>query len=145
MKLPVHSRADLSRTPAIVVALCLTAASTIAAAREFRVADTQSEDYPTVQALRYMGRLIEERSGGRHQVRVFHSRQLGEERETIEQTRVGAIDLNRINVALVGTFVPAVDVLAMPFFFCSLDPLREGLGGPRGNVILGGFEAAGFV
>ncbi|HET6839013.1 MAG TPA: TRAP transporter substrate-binding protein, partial [Bradyrhizobium sp.] len=78
--MPVCSRADLSRNAtivAIVVALGLAAVSAAAVAREFRVADTQSEDYPTVQALRYMGRLIEERSGRRHQVRVFHSRQLG--------------------------------------------------------------------
>ena len=145
MKLPVHSRADLSRTPAIVVALWLTAASTIAVAREFRVADTQSEGYPTVQALRYMGLLIEERTGGRHQVRVFHSRQLGEEKETIEQTRVGAIDLDRINVALVGTFVPAVNVLAMPFLFRSIEHLQKVLDGPIGNEILDSFEAHGFV
>jgi TRAP-type C4-dicarboxylate transport system substrate-binding protein len=98
MKLPVYSRADLSRTVAIVVALFLTAVSTIAVAREFRVADPQSEECPTVQALRYMGRLIDERSSGCHPIRVFHSRQLGEEKETIEQTRAGAIDLNRTNV-----------------------------------------------
>ena len=98
MKLPVYSRAELSRTVALVVALFLTAVSTSAAAREFRAADTQSEDYPTVQALNYMSRMIAERSGGRHQIKVFHSRQLGEEKETIEQTRAGAIDLNRTNV-----------------------------------------------
>ena len=100
-------RADLPRALAVIVALLCAVATTGVFAREFRAADTQSEDYPTVQALRYMGRLIEERSGGRLQMRVFHSRQLGEEKETIEQTRVGAIDLNRTNVALVGTFVPA--------------------------------------
>jgi TRAP-type C4-dicarboxylate transport system substrate-binding protein len=82
-------------------------------AREFRATDTQSEDYPTVQALRYMGRLIAENSGGRHRIGLFHSRQLGEEKETIEQTRAGAIDLNRTNAALIGTFVPAMNVLAM--------------------------------
>jgi TRAP-type C4-dicarboxylate transport system substrate-binding protein len=108
MKLPVYSRADLSRTVALVVALCLAAASTSAVTREFRAADTQSEDYPTVQALQYMGRLIAESSSGRLQIRVFHSRQLGEEKETIEQTRAGAVDLNRTNVALIGTFVPAM-------------------------------------
>jgi len=70
MKLSVYSRAHLSRTVAIVVALFLTAVSTSAVAREFRAADTQSEDYPTVPALQYMGRLIAERSGGRHQIRV---------------------------------------------------------------------------
>src|SRR6476620_7107147 len=92
-----------------------------------------------------MGRLIEERSGGRHQLRVFHSRQLGEEKETIEQTRVGAIDLNRTNVALVGTFLPATNVLAMPFLFRSIDHLQKVLDGPLGHEILGSFEAHGFV
>jgi tripartite ATP-independent transporter DctP family solute receptor len=141
----VYSRADLSRTVALAVALALTAFATGAVAREFRAADTQSEDYPTVQALRYMGRLIAEKSGGRHQIRVFHSRQLGEEKETIEQTRAGAIDLNRTNVALIGTFVPAMNVLAMPFLFRSIEHLQKVLDGPIGNEILGSFETYGFV
>jgi tripartite ATP-independent transporter DctP family solute receptor len=145
MKLPVYSRADLSRTVSLVVALFLTAVSTGAFAREFRAADTQNEDYPTVQALRYMGSLIAEKTGGRHQVRVFHSRQLGEEKETIEQTRAGAIDINRTNVALIGTFVPAMNVLAMPFLFRSIEHLQKVLDGPIGNEILSSFEPYGFV
>jgi tripartite ATP-independent transporter DctP family solute receptor len=92
-----------------------------------------------------MGHLIEERSGGRLQIRVFHSRQLGEEKETIEQTRVGAIDLNRTNVALIGTFVPSMNVLAMPFLFRSIEHLQKVLDGPIGNEILGSFEPYGFV
>jgi tripartite ATP-independent transporter DctP family solute receptor len=141
----VYSCVKISRTVAVVVALLMTAATTNALAREFRAADTQSEDYPTVQALRYMGRLIEERSGGRLQIRVFHSRQLGEEKETIEQTRAGAIDLNRTNVALIGSFVPAMNVLAMPFLFRSTEHLQKVLDGPIGNEILGSFEPYGFV
>ena len=145
MSLPVYSCADISRIVAIVVALFLTAASTSAVAREFRAADTQSEDYPTVQALLFMGRVIAERSGDRLQIRVFHSRQLGEEKETIEQTRVGAIDLNRTNVALIGSFVPAMNVLAMPFLFRSIEHLEKVLDGPIGNEILNSFESYGFV
>ncbi len=141
----MYSRADLSRTVVLAVALSLTVAATGAIAREFRAADTQNEDYPTVQALRYMGRLIAERTGGRHQIRVFHSRQLGEEKETIEQTRAGAIDLNRTNVALIGTFVPAMNVLAMPFLFRSIEHLQKVLDGPIGNEILDSFEPYGFV
>ena len=72
-----------------------------------------------------MGRLIEERTAGRHRIRVFHSRQLGEEKETIEQTRVGAIDLNRTNVAPIGALVPAANVLALPFLFRSFDHLHK--------------------
>ena len=75
----MYSRADLSRTVVFVVVLSVTAAATAAFAREFRAADTQNEDYPTVQALRYMGSLIAERSNGRHEIKVFHSHQLGAE------------------------------------------------------------------
>jgi tripartite ATP-independent transporter DctP family solute receptor len=141
----VYSRADVWRTGAVVGALLLTALTTNALAREFRAADTQSEDYPTVEALRYMGGLIAERTGGRHQIRVFHSRQLGEEKETIEQTRAGAIDLNRTNVALIGSFVPAMNVLAMPFLFRSIEHMQKVLDGPIGNTILDSFEPFGFV
>ena len=141
----VHSRAEISRTAVLVVALLLAAGSTSALAREFRAADTQSEDYPTVQALRFMGSMIEEKTGGRLQIRVFHSRQLGEEKETIEQTRAGAIDLNRSNVALIGAFVPATNVLAMPFLFRSIEHLQKVLDGPIGEEILNSFEPFGFV
>src|SRR3954465_5883895 len=142
--LPVFSR-SVRRIVTTVTALSLAAASTLALAREFRAADTQAEDYPTVQALRFMGSMIAERSGGRDQIRVFHSRQLGEEKETIEQTRAGAIDLNRTNVALIGGFVPAMNVLAMPFLFRSIEHLHKVLDGPIGSEILDSFEPYGFV
>src|SRR5205085_9725021 len=108
----------------------------VAMAREFRAADTQTEDYPTVQALLFMNRLVTERTGGRHRIRVFHSRQLGEEKETIEQTRVGAIDLNRTNVAPIGSFVPEANVLALPFLFRSIEHLHKILDGPIGEEVL---------
>ncbi len=94
--MPVYSRAGLPRTVAPVVALSLTAASTGAAAREFRVRGIRSEDCPTVQALptvdalRDTGRMIAENSGGRHQ----------------SQTGTGAIDLDRSNVATIGHEIP---------------------------------------
>jgi TRAP-type C4-dicarboxylate transport system substrate-binding protein len=92
-----------------------------------------------------MGRPIAEKSGGPLPILVFHSRQLGEEKETIEQTRAGAIDLNRTNVALIGTLVPAVKVLAMPFLFRSIEHQQKVLDGPIGNEILDSFEPYGFV
>ncbi|MBR1221125.1 TRAP transporter substrate-binding protein [Bradyrhizobium sp. U87765 SZCCT0131] len=116
-----------------------------AGAREFRAADTQAEDYPTVQALRYLGQLVAQRSHGAYMIRVFHSNQLGEEKETIEQTRVGAIDLNRTNVAPIGSFVPSVNVLALPFLFRSVDHLNKVLDGPIGRELLASFEPYGFI
>jgi tripartite ATP-independent transporter DctP family solute receptor len=114
-------------------------------AREFRVADTQAQDYPTVQALAFMARAVEEQSKGRHRIRIFHSRQLGEEKDTIEQTRVGAIDLNRTNVAPIGSLVPAANVLSLPFLFRSSDHLRKVLDGRIGRDVLASFQRHGFV
>ncbi|WFU33744.1 TRAP transporter substrate-binding protein [Bradyrhizobium brasilense] len=129
----------------LAVALSWAAVPASAFAREFRTADTQNEDYPTVQALNYMDRLIAERTAGRHRIVVFHSRQLGEEKETLEQTRAGAIDLNRTNVALIGTMVPSVNVLAMPFLFRSPEHLQTVLDGPIGSEILSSLGDHGFV
>ncbi|MCP1829656.1 MULTISPECIES: TRAP transporter substrate-binding protein [Bradyrhizobium] len=129
----------------LAVALSWAAVPASVFAREFRTADTQNEDYPTVQALNYMDRLIAERTAGRHRIVVFHSRQLGEEKETLEQTRAGAIDLNRTNVALIGTMVPSVNVLAMPFLFRSPEHLQTVLDGPIGSEILNSLGDHGFV
>jgi tripartite ATP-independent transporter DctP family solute receptor len=127
----------------ITLAAALTAGA--ADAREFRAADIQEENYPTVQALRVMGQLVEQRTEKRHSVRVFHSRQLGEESQTIEQTRVGAIDINRINVGAIGNAAPVLDVLALPFLFRSIDHLHKVIDGPIGQDILAAVEPHGFI
>ena len=134
---------NFCRTAALLIAASL--ALPAAEAREFRVADTQAEDYPTVRALLFMARIVEERTAGRHRIRVFHSRQLGEEKDTIEQTRVGAIDLNRTNVAPIGSLIPTANVLALPFLFRSFDHLHKVLDHAIGDEILAGFQQHGFV
>jgi tripartite ATP-independent transporter DctP family solute receptor len=130
----------------LVAGLCgALAFASPAAAREFRVADIQEENYPTVQALRYLDQLVTQRTNGRHRIRVFHSRQLGEEGQTIEQTRVGAIDMNRINVGPMGHVAPVLNVLALPFLFRSVDHLYKVVDGPIGDEILGALESSGLI
>jgi len=137
--------ASLALGAAIAAAALGAAAIAPAQAREFRAADIQEETYPTVQALRAMDQLVAERTGGRHRIRVFHSRQLGEESQTIEQTRVGAIDMNRINVGAMGNMAPILNVLALPFLFRSVDHLYKVVDGPIGDEILGALESDGLI
>jgi tripartite ATP-independent transporter DctP family solute receptor len=141
--MPLISHENFGRLAGLLIAAMV--AVPAAQGREFRVADTQSEDYPTVQALQRMAREVEERTGGRHRIRVFHSRQLGEEKETIEQTRVGAIDLNRTNVAPLGSLISSANVLSLPFLFRSFDHLHKVLDHAVGEEILAGFQRHGFV
>jgi len=110
-----------------------------------RSADTHPDGYPTVEAVKFMGRLVEERSGGRLKVQVFHSRQLGEERETLEQTRFGVIDLNRVNFGPLNNLVPETVVPGLPFVFRDEAHMRRVMDGTIGEEIIAGADRHGFV
>ncbi len=129
---------------AIVISLAGFGASSVCA-RDFRAADNQAPDYPTVLALDYMSRLVFERTQGRHRVTVFHSRQLGEEKETIEQARAGAIDINRINAAPLSSLAPEIETLGLPFLFRSTEHLWNVLQGEIGEEILASLYPHGLV
>ena len=128
-----------------IVALLAGVTAVSGEARDFRSADNQVGDYPTVEAVQYMARLVGERTGGRHTIQVFHTRQLGEEKDTIEATKAGAIDINRVNVVPMGAYVPTVNVLAMPFLFRSLAHMHKVLDSDIGQEILEAFAPHGFV
>ncbi|HSV29270.1 MAG TPA: TRAP transporter substrate-binding protein, partial [Candidatus Omnitrophota bacterium] len=113
--------------------------------RDLRVADTHPADYPTVQALTEMGRLIAERSDGRYRLKVFHSRVLGEEPETIEQTRAGALDMVRVSITLFNAIVPETQAASLPFLFHSVEHLHHVVDGPVGAEILRAFDRHGLV
>lgn len=132
----------------VFAALLIAAAQLVggaASARELRAADIHPADYPTVQALAHMGALIAERSNGRYTLKVFHSRQLGEETETIDQARAGVVDLVRVNLTPFNALVPETTVTSLPFLFRSIDHMHKVMDGPIGDEILKAFERHGFV
>jgi tripartite ATP-independent transporter DctP family solute receptor len=110
-----------------------------------RSADTHPDGYPTVEAVKYMGELIKERTAGRYSVEVYHSAQLGEEKDTIEQTQTGVIDLNRVSMGPFNGIVPETAVPALPYMFRSVDQMRHVMDGPIGDEILKAFEAHDLV
>ncbi len=110
-----------------------------------RSADIHPDGYPTIEAVKYMGKLLEERSNGRIKINVFHSGQLGQEKDTIEQTRFGVIDINRINMAPFNNLIPATNVPSLPFIFRSVDHMRKSMDGPIGDNLLKEFEKHDLV
>jgi len=129
---------------ASLAAFCLSLAAT-AGARDFRSADIHPTDYPTVEAVREMGRLLKEQSKDKHSIRVFPGGALGGERDTIEQLKIGGLDMMRINAAPLNNIVPETIAISMPFVFRSIEHMRSTLDGPIGDEILAAMEAQGMV
>ncbi len=110
-----------------------------------KAADIHPDGYPTVEAVIYMGKLVEERTGGRIKIQEFNNGVLGSEKDTIEQTQFGVIDFNRVSTAQFNNVVPETSVLGLPFVFKSVDHMHHVVDGPIGDEILAAFEAKGLI
>ncbi len=127
-------------TFAIAGALALQAGAT-----DFRSAEGHPDDYPTTLAVRHMGETLKKLTNGKHSITVFAGSKLGQEKDAIEQTKIGAIAMTRVNVAPMNNVCPATMVPTMPFLFRSTEHMRHVLDGPIGDEILKACEIAGFV
>ena len=113
--------------------------------REFRAADTQTNDHPIARALVHMSELVSDRTQGRHRMIVYPGGLLGEQEASFEQTRSGGIDINRTNMAPLASFVGKANIFGLPFLFRSADHLHRMLDGAIGEDILHSLEPHGFV
>ena len=142
--------ASRPRLPLMVVTLvaAMTAAFTVPAQANpltLRTTDTHPPDYPTVQALYYMSEHLARISDGRLNMKIYPGGQLGEEKDSLEITIFGGIDLNRVNLAPLNSIVPETIVLGMPFIFESIEHMRAVVDGPIGDDILAAMEVHGLV
>jgi len=129
-----------------VLAAAITALSFAAHAAEFKSADIHnSDDYPTVTAVKFMSEELKKSSGGKHSIKVFNKGALGTEKETIDQVKIGALDMVRVNISPMNSVCPKTNIPVLPFLFRSVDHLHKVLDGPIGEEIAKDCEAAGFV
>ena len=125
--------------------ICAAAFMSPGQARDFRSADVHPGDYPTVLAVKQIGKLLSEQTKGRMGVRVYASGSLGTEKDNIEQLKIGGLDMMRINAGALNSVVPETIPTVMPFVFRSTEHMRKTLDGPVGNEILAAMEAQGLV
>jgi tripartite ATP-independent transporter DctP family solute receptor len=102
----------------------------------FKASDVQPPGYPTVAATESLGKKLEAATNGRLSVRMYPSMQLGGEKETIEQTQIGAIQLLRVSAGAVGPIVDDINVVNMPFLFRNMRHAEQMMDGPIGQELL---------
>lgn len=112
---------------------------TIQAAHVVSTETTQHE------AFLEFGRLVEERSDGRIQVDLYPDGQLGGEREMIESTQTGNIQMASPSVGVLANFSSALQVFDFPFIFEDIPTAHDVLDGEFGQALLTGLEENGLV
>ena len=134
---------ELKTLTGVAIATVLAASSV--QAREFRSADVHPLDYPTVMTEVQVGKVLAEKTGGNYTVKVFGNSTLGSEKDTVEQCKLGALDMVRVNTAAFQEIVPETKIVSLPFLYRDIEHHRKVINGPIGEHILAQFEKAGFI
>jgi tripartite ATP-independent transporter DctP family solute receptor len=120
-------------------------AVSVAQARDFRSADVHPMDFPTVMTEIQFGKVLSEKTGGNYTVKVYGNSTLGSEKDTVEQCKLGALDMVRVNTAAFQNIIPETVILSLPFLYRDVEHLRKVINGPIGERVLAKFEKAGYI
>lgn len=86
---------------------------------------------PVKDALRFFGERIAEKTDGEVTVQYFPDGQLGGERELVELTQVGVVDLTKVSSGLMESFSPLYGVFSLPYLFASKEEYYKVMDNPQ--------------
>lgn len=110
----------LLRTVKILLLCCLTLPAISHATTVLRLAYAENSQ-PVKDALRFLGDRIEEKTQGDIKVMYFPDGQLGGERELVELTQVGVVDITKVSSGLMESFSPLYGIFSLPYLFNDRD------------------------
>lgn len=110
-----------------------------------RLADVWNEGYPTMDGNAEFKRVLEEETNGRIIVEIYGGGQLGDEKETIEQVKFGALDMTRISISPLTEFYKPLNVVILPYLYTDTAHMFNVLDGEIGAELGEGLKAEGFV
>src|SRR5699024_5824185 len=87
-------------------------------------------------AAEHFAELVDERTDGTIEVKIYPNAQLGDERTLLENMQMGTVDMGLITNGPVANFLEEIAVFELPFLFASPDEAYAVLDGPIGQEIL---------
>lgn len=90
-----------------------------------KIANPSNQEDNCVKAFYYFEKIVEERTGGRVDVQVFDSAQLGAHRDYIEQMQMGSLQAAEINTAVLSGFDSKFMVFDLPYLSRDIEHLES--------------------
>lgn len=110
-----------------------------------RYADNQSDGYPTVEAAKYFAELVQERTDGKIEIRIFPDSVLGSETSVMEQMGYGGIDMSRFSVGTLTRYFPELWTLQLPYLYKDSAHMWRVLDGEIGQMYLQEMVGKGLI
>ncbi|AKH99683.1 tripartite ATP-independent periplasmic transporter solute receptor, DctP family [Hoeflea sp. IMCC20628] len=120
---------------AALLAASALATPALAADLVIKIGTVVSGDHPENVGAREIERLIEERSNGSIDVRIFTDSQLGNQREMVEQLRSGTLEMTWVTTGFFGSWVPEMGALEIGYLFKDREHAFRAFAGPLGDEI----------
>lgn len=112
----------------------------------FKFAHAGSDTHPYSVGIKQWIPILDKMSGGAIKVQVFGNAQLGSEREEVEGTRLGTIDMTSVaGEGALPAWVPELQVFGLPFVIRDREHAYKVLDGPIGKEFEKKLEAQGLV
>jgi len=97
------------------------------------------------KSLEFFKELVEKNSGGRISVELYHSSQLGDDREMMEALQMGIQEMTCPSTAPIAPFINGFKVFDLPFLFPTNEAADYVLDGPVGQGLLKQLEDIGII
>lgn len=127
-------------TLGVITSLCLilSSCSVVSDTKILYFAHSLPTSHPVHKGILDMQSILNEKSGGKLQIKVFPDGQLGSEREVIELLQIGSIAITKVSASALSNFVPEYQVMVVPYLFRDSDHLWNNLEGEVGEQLLAG-------
>jgi tripartite ATP-independent transporter DctP family solute receptor len=133
------------RAAALAAAAMLPWMASPGQAQEWRGWNIHAADYPNGRGMDRFGELVAQRTNNRIRMRTYHSAQLGQQDEAIQQMRLGSIDFANFNLSPFNNLAPSTQVVTLPFLFRDVAHSHRAIDGIAGEEIARDLEAIGII
>lgn len=130
----------------LLLAGCTDSASGQDDKHNLTLAHNHPTSHPVHSSLEKFKEEVEERSGGDITVSLYPNGELGDEREVIELTQTGAVDITKVSAAALESFRPEYSIFGVPYMFDSEEEFEEKMNDPEiSETIYQSSKDIGFV
>ena len=108
----------------------------ISSVKKLKLAHGLDMQHPVHKGMEFMAQSVREKSGGKLEIEIYPSQQLGTERQCLELLQIGSLAMTKVSAAVMENFAPNIQVLSLPYIFRGREHNYKVLDGAVGEKLL---------